>query len=156
MKLNKLFGEKSRLMIYLILFCFSFSAIAQETKNGTIISRPADGAYCEMNKVFLENIFREQKENNEKLFVIVGSGNNEKTNINRARLGSAKTFLIKFMKFSEESVIFAEEFKKNEVGAIQFYLGSKLFLIIEQPLNKISCFTCCEDFIPKKTRTRKK
>ena len=142
-------------MIYLMLFCFSFSAFAQETKNETIISKPSVGAFCELNKVFLEKLFIEQKKNNERIFVISNSGDKEKLNIRQFRLNSARTFLIRMMKFAEDNIVFAEDDARSEAGALRFYLGSRLFLVIEQPFNKISCFTCCENFIPKKTKTRK-
>lgn len=142
------------LTICLILLGFVIPSAAQE--NETIISRSSDGAFCELNKVYLEKLFLQQKETNEKLFVISAISKKEKQTLRSSRIYNANIFLTQIMKFDKNNVLFAENISNQEMGILEFYLGSKLFLVIEQPFNKIGCFTCCEEYTPKKARKRKK
>lgn len=141
--------------LILAILLFSSFALAQYKEGETIISRTYDGAYCEENRVYLEALFREQNINGEKLFVISRLGKIEQTKWVQTRLAFAKVYLTKIMPFDSEKSVFAIGEKTDSVGKLEFYLGSKLFLVIEQPKNKIGCFTCCEEYIPKGTKKKR-
>lgn len=142
------------LSICLISLSLSIPLIAQENENEAIISKPSDGAFCELNKVFLEKLFLEQRKNNEKLFVVSTLGRKEKPTLRHARIFNSNVFLIQVMNFDKDDALFTENIDLKKAGVLEFYLGSKLFLGIEQPFNKISCFTCCEEYVPKKAKRR--
>jgi hypothetical protein len=94
----------------------------------------------------------------ERLFVIARSGTGEtKSRITRNRLAYAKWFMLVRTGFNRQTSVFAEGEPIKGEGRIEFYIGSRLHLVILAPRNKIPNLTCCPDYIaPTKKKQKKK
>jgi hypothetical protein len=143
-------------ILFAAFWMLSYSVFSQYKEGETIISKTSEDAYCELNRVYFEALVREQSENSEKLFVISRLGKIEQTKWAHNRLAFAKAYLTQVMPFDEKKSVFAIGEKTDSVGKLEFYLGSKLFLVIEQPKNELGCFSCCEEYVPKKTKRKTK
>ena len=133
-----------RLSILVLFLCVNY-VFTQEKDIETIRSFPASGAYCELNSAYLDLLSNKQKESGERIFVISRLGKREKKSKNIERLTLVKHYLIERAGLEKERVVFAEGSKTNDLGKLEFYLGSKLFLIIEMSKNSVGCFGCCDD-----------
>ncbi|MCA1624339.1 MAG: hypothetical protein LC768_12070 [Acidobacteria bacterium] len=129
----------------LVLFLSVDYVFTQSRDIETIRSFPASGAYCELNSAYLDVLVNEQKKSGERIFVISRLGKGERTSLNDARLTGVKNYLVEKAAIEKERVVFAEGDRTNGVGILEFYLGSKLFLVIEKSQNNVGCLDCCEE-----------
>ena len=99
----------------------------------------------------------EAKESGERLFVVVRLGAGETSRrLNRARLYNTRQY-VSAKGFDQRTTVFAEGERVVGEGRIEFYLGSRLRLVVLAERNKMPNLTCCEDYFPpsKTTRQRK-
>lgn len=101
-------------------------------------------ARCELNNLYIEKLITNAIEKKERIFVISKLGKNEKFKINSLRLSYTLMVLTKIKKMEPELVITAIGDKTSEKnGKLEFYYGSKLFLVILIEPNKQVCLLCC-------------
>lgn len=92
----------------------------------------------------------------QRLFVIVRLGKGETNRkINRIRLSKTKSFML-LKGFDKATSVFAEGERVEDEGRIEFYIGSRLRLVILAKRNEMPYLTCCPDYIPPAKKRVKK
>jgi hypothetical protein len=133
------------------------SAIAHESSTGTQIIK-GDANSCELNSAYLDYMVMEQRAKGERIFVIARLGRGEvNRSLNHNRLEYARFYLLESGRTQKEKIVFAEGERINGEGRVEFYLGSRLFLVSLAERGKNVCLTCCDDYIPpRRNRSRKR
>ena len=133
------------------------SAVAQESSTETQVVK-GDANSCELNSAYLDYIVMEQRAKGERIYVIARLGRSEvNRSLNRARLEYARFYLLESGRTQKEKVVFAEGERIDGEGRVEFYLGSRLFLVSLAERGKNVCLTCCEDYIPpRRNRNRRR
>jgi hypothetical protein len=128
--------------------------MAQESPTETQIIK-GDANSCELNSLYLDMLTNEYRANNERVFVIarLGRGETSRALILR-RLDVSRMYLNGRIK--NDRILFAEGEKVKGEGRVEFYLGSKLFLVSLAERGRNVCLTCCDDYIPPTKRKRVK
>jgi hypothetical protein len=125
----------------------SETASAQNVAGETKVVE-ADNNSCELNSAYLDYLSQEARANGERVFVVARPGRGETSRpLSLARLNQARAFLILQRNLDPSRVVFAEGERAKDEGRLEFYLGSKLFLVSLAKQNKAVCLTCCEDYI---------
>ena len=121
---------------------------AQEQKSGTNIVK-GDANACELNSAHLDALTREARATSERVFVIARLGKRERSKaLNRRRLHMTRNYIITSGRLVKDNVVFAEGDQADTQGRLEFYLGSKLYLISLVEYGKDVCLTCCDDRAP--------
>ena len=130
------------------------SVTAQESPTETQIIK-GDANSCELNSLYLDMLTNEYRANNERVFVIarLGRGETSRALILR-RLDVSRMYLNGRIK--NDRILFAEGERVKGEGRVEFYLGSKLFLVSLAERGRNVCLTCCDDHIPPTKRKRVK
>ncbi len=119
-------------------------ATAQEASVTKIVR--ADANACETNGSYLDMLTNEARSRSQRVFVISRLGIGERRiSIGRRRLQMARNHLITSDRLQKEQVVFAEGERVQGEGRLEFYLGSRLFLISLAQRNGNVCLTCCND-----------
>jgi hypothetical protein len=96
----------------------------------------------------IDSMAAESRQSGERLFVIVRLGAGEKSRrLNLGRLYNTRTYL-SAKSFDQSAIVFAEGERINGEGRIEFYLGSRLRLVVLAKRNRMPNLTCCEDYFP--------
>jgi hypothetical protein len=132
-------------------------SVAQESPPETQVVE-GDANACELNSAYLDYMLMEQRARGERIFVIARLGRGEvNRSLNRRRLWSAGFYLLESGRTRKEQVVFAEGERVDGGGRVEFYLGSRLFLVSLAGRGKNVCLTCCEDYMPPKgNRSRRR
>lgn len=127
----------------------------------TVLEAQSDFPYkfidpaCEDVRSFMEIIAKESIKNKERIFVISSRGKNEKYKISKSRLDKVYyEFTVGLGVKSEEIVISTGPKNSTEKGKIEFYLGSKFYLILIPREGRNVCLTT-GDIDPSKIKTPK-
>lgn len=129
-----------------LLLLFPLSAVEAQTINEPRIVKSGSNS-CELNSLYLDSLAQDARPSNERVFVIARRGGKESSKyISRRRLELARLHLVVATdRFSSDRIVFAEGDTVNGEGRLEFYLGSKLYLISLAQRDKNICFTCCDD-----------
>lgn len=152
---------KHHCLLYLAFLLFLLAnhiTMRAQEKSETIIVKGDDNA-CELNSLYLDNLrMRFMSQDNQRVFVIARLGSKEtSTRLNRLRLNSVKIYTVVSGRFPKEMTIFAEGERAEGEGRIEFYLGSRLYLVALVAPGKNICLTCCDDsYVPSKNNRGKK
>ena len=153
----KLLNHVSMILAFAVC-CFMacvVSAIAQKPPSETQIIK-GDANSCELNSLYLDNLISEQRANGERIFAIARLGRGEvKRSLRLNRLEYARLYLIESGRTQKEKVVFAEGERVDGEGRVEFYPGSKLYLVSLAERGKNVCLTCCKDYIPPRRGRRK-
>jgi len=123
------------------------SKIEEATVTRTV---QADANACETNSSFLDALTKEARTSSERVFVISRLGAGEKrTIVSRSRLQMARNHLVTSGRLQKEQVVFAEGERVIDKGRLEFYIGSRLYLISLAQRNGDICLTCCNDRLRK-------
>lgn len=110
--------------------------IVESDSSGEISSREIDSMAVEAGQI------------GERLFVIVRLGTGETNRrLNFARLFNTRQYISQ-KSFDSRKTVFAEGERVEGEGRIEFYLGSRLRLVLLAQKNKMPNLTCCDDYIP--------
>ena len=133
------------------------SAIAHEPSTEMQIIK-GDANSCELNSAYLDYMVMEQRAKGERIFVIARLGQGEvNRSLNHNRLEYARFYLLESGRTQKEKIVFAEGERVNGEGRVEFYLGSRLFLVSLAERGKNVCLTCCDDYIPpRRNRSRRR
>lgn len=150
--------QRPNLILIAIAVCWLVAyepVIAQQPSTEPQIIK-GDANSCEANSSFLDALTNEHRSTNERVFVIARLGRGE---ANRAlslnRLERARWYLVEPGRIKSENVVFAEGARINGEGRVEFYLGSKLFLVSLAERGMNVCLTCCDDYVPTPRRKRR-
>ncbi|MBD0372564.1 MAG: hypothetical protein ICV60_17100 [Pyrinomonadaceae bacterium] len=141
---------------FVCLLYNSISLMAQTTSSGTITVESLGSG--EINSLHLDNlVFELRRSVAERLFVIARLGDGETfRRLNLARLDGARLYLVESGRIPKERIVFAEGERVKGEGRVEFYLGSRLYLVSLAGRGKNINFTCCGDYIPLSRGKRKK
>ena len=130
------------------------SAFSQSASDEPYIV-PSDSS-GEISSREIDSMAVEARQSGERLFVIVRLGEGETSRrLNLGRLYNTRSYL-SGKSFNPSTTIFAEGERVNGEGRIEFYLGSRLRLIVLAKRNKMPNLTCCEDYFPPAERKSKR
>lgn len=122
------------------------SASAQEAAAGPYVVE--SGSSGEVSSREIDGMASEARESGERLFVVVRPGAGETSRrLSRARLHNTRRHLSS-KGFGPRATVFAEGERVRGEGRIEFYLGSRLRLVVLARRNEMPNLTCCEDYIP--------
>lgn len=131
------------LLVLLLALCTG-TARAQQQGETQVVK--VGGNYCELNSLHLDYLVQEARAGTERIFVIARLGKKEKSRtLNRTRLDAARFHLILNRDLKEDSVILAEGERTDKEGRLEFYLGSRLYLVSMAAPGKNVCLSCCND-----------
>lgn len=123
-------------LVFLIVFPNEFKA--QTIKPFTVAA--LEDARCELNNRYIDMLISEVEKTNERVFVISHATKNEKAGVNYSRLIYTKTVLSKFKGLDERKITIATGDKTSaKEGNLEFWLGSKLFLVVSIFNNQQIC-----------------
>ena len=125
----------------LTIFGFEINAAGQTPQPKFTVESTVDA--CELNSFYLDELISEAKRSKEKIFIISKLSKKEKYGINWFRLQSAQDYITTREIPVEQIVIAVGQRVSKEPGRLEFYLGSKLFLLSEGKINKLICLVCC-------------
>jgi hypothetical protein len=132
----------------LLLLSYPSVARAQESGETKIVEGGING--CELNSAYLDALTQEARARSERVFVIARLGRGEKSTVlNRNRLHRVRNHLVVTGRLKKDRVVFAEGDRVDSEGRIEFYLGSRLYLVSLAKQGKDVCLTCCDDRFPK-------
>ena len=131
------------LFTVLTITIFVGSSFSQERNNEYIVS-PAVSSACENNRIYFDETLNEANSTKQKIFAIFRAGKNETEIINAKRLIYVKKFLQMRRDWNKSGIIYARGEKTGDEGKIEFYIGSKLYLVVTSPKNKTPCMDCCD------------
>jgi len=141
------------------VFCLSYavlsySALAQNPPSETQIVR-ADANACELNNLYIDYFAQDARSSGERVFVIarLGRGETSRT-INRDHLGYAR-FMLTNKDVRPERLVIAEGERVAGEGRVEFYLGSRLYLVSLAKRNEMVCLMCCNDRPEGRNRVRR-
>ena len=101
------------------------------------------GNNCESNLAILWDFIGEAERTGERIFVISRLGSGETSRyLTHRRLYNARTYIIP--RLNTGNAVFAEGEQVNGEGRVEFYLGSKLALIVSINRGGDLCVCCCE------------
>lgn len=131
-----------------ILFIFASTLLAasesifgQRSADEPEIIASRNSGNGEVTNVYIGMIIGESKSSKERLFVIARLGKGEKLRrINRGRLVKAQNHLQRIT--LDLPPIYAEGERVKGEGRVEFYLGSRLKLVVLAERNKMPLFTC--------------
>ena len=104
----------------------------------------------------IDIMIAEASASGERLFVVVRLGAGETSRrLNRARLYNTRQHL-SVKGFGPPPTVYAEGERVVGEGRIEFYLGSRLRLVVLAERNKMPNLTCCVDYFPPSKTTRKR
>ena len=96
----------------------------------------------------IDSIAVESRQSGERLFVIARLGAGEKSRrLNLGRLYNTRDYL-SGKSFDQSTIVFAEGERVNGEGRLEFYLGSRLRLVVLAKRNRMPNLTCCDDYFP--------
>ena len=102
----------------------------------------------EISSKEIDSMAQEARQSSDRLFVIVRLGAGETNRrLNFVRLFNTRQYISE-KSFDPMKTIFAEGEPIKGEGRIEFYLGSRLRLVLLAPRNKMPNLTCCEDYMP--------
>ena len=134
-----------RIILFLftiLLFVACKSASGQTASDKPIIITTKDYGRGEVTLAEIDNMVAYAQQNNERLFVVARLGSGEKSHqINQARLAGVRRELVN-RKF-ELPPVYAEGERVQGQGRVEFYVGSRLYMIVLAGRNKIPPFNCC-------------
>lgn len=134
---------------------FSHSTLAQDASNERHVVR-ADSSSCEVNGAFLDSLVQDARSGSERIFVIARLGDGESSRpLNRSRLEYSRFYISINKGLKSDKVVFAEGDRVNGEGRLEFYLGSKLYLVSLAKRNRMVCLTCCDDRPEERRNTRR-
>jgi hypothetical protein len=147
---------KPTLILIVTLTC-CLTAAGQTPSSETRVVK-GDANACELNSAYLDYMVRDQRANSERIFVISRLGRGEsKRSLSRGRLQYARFYLLESGRTQKEKVIFAEGDRVDGEGRVEFYLGSRLYLVSLAERGRNVCLTCCEDYVPpRKSRKQRR
>jgi hypothetical protein len=130
--------------------------MAQTHSSDTIIVESRGSG--ELNSLHLDNlVYGLRGSVAERLFVIARLGDGETARrLNLARLEGARFYLVESGRAQKERIVFAEGERVKGEGRVEFYLGSKLYLVSLAGRGKNINFTCCDDYFPPIRSKRKR
>lgn len=129
----------------LLLCVCSLATSAQEQESVARIVK-GDANACELNSAYLDALTQDARASSERIFVIARLGKRESSRtLNRRRLHRTRNHLVTSGRLAKGSVIFAEGDQAETKGRLEFYLGSKLYLVSLVEYGKDVCLTCCDD-----------
>lgn len=130
--------------------------MAQTSPGDTIIVEGRSSG--ELNSLHLDNLAYELRSSVAgRVFVIARLGDGETARwLNLARLEGARFYLVESGRTQKERIVFAEGERVKGEGRVEFYLGSRLYLVSLAGRGKAINFTCCDDYIPPGRSKRKR
>lgn len=129
-----------------ILFLSGDAAPAAAQEQPNTITVRGDANSCELNSLHLNSLVQEARANSERVFVIARLGRGERAALlNRLRLDMARFQLMQSGRLPKGAVIFAEGDSTDGEGRLEFYLGSRLYLVSLARRGENVCLTCCDD-----------
>jgi len=134
-------------LIFLVLFNLGVNVAGQIGKlEPDYTVEETDEAACELNSSYLDILLAKARNSNDRIFVISRLSKTESSKLNRIRLTNARLALTDGKGLSENQVITAigDRIVNGGRGRLEFYLGSRLFLVSKINKNKIACLTCCD------------
>lgn len=133
--------------ICLLFIGCSGTAVAQKQSGTQIVKGDANS--CELNSLHLDYLVQDARASSERVFVIGRLGKRETSRLlNRRRLHIARNHLVTSGRLNKDFVVFAEGDQSDKEGRLEFYLGSKLYLVSLIERGKDVCLTCCNDRFP--------
>lgn len=127
-------------LTFFCLFHFSQSIFGQDKPVYPYIAPSNDSG--EMASSFIDIMMAEAKERNERIFIIVRTGTNEKEIFTAHRLRSTKRHFL-YKKIDLKNFVFAQGERTKGKGRIEFYLGNELRLILLANRHRMPNLTCC-------------
>jgi hypothetical protein len=76
-----------------------------------------------------------------------GLGQEKSRRLNLGRLYNTRNYL-SGKSFDQSTIVFAEGERVNGEGRLEFYLGSRLRLVVLAKRNRMPNLTCCDDYFP--------
>jgi len=135
--------RKFLLLVLMTMFSATLSFSQEKNEEPTISE--ANSAACEGNSAHFAYIATEVSKSKERIFIIFRAGKGETETVNAKRLNYVKGFLQNFKSWRTFNTVYARGEKTNSEGKIEFYIGSKLFLVVVSPKNATPCLTCCDE-----------
>lgn len=145
----------------ILVFLASSLVVADFAFAQTVVDEPfivESNSSGESSSSIIDQMAVEAKQSGERLFVIVRLGTGETNRrLSFVRLYNTRQY-VSDKSFNPQKLVFAEGESIKGEGRIEFYLGSRLRLVLLAPRNKMPNLTCCEDYMPlvKKKPKRKK
>lgn len=138
-------GEGLRcLLMGCVLLLPQTGALAQQNSEPQhLVSRESKAA-CEMNNLYIDLLVGEAKKSKERIFIISRLGKGERAKLNWRRLGKAHFFLTDGKEIPSSQIVTAVGTTTRGIGQLEFYLGSKLFLVSEAKKGSDVCLNCCD------------
>lgn len=130
----------SRIVLLTLVFLFvSLNELKAQTNEPFTVSALED-ARCELNIRYIDMLISEVEKSNERIFVISHAAKNERVGVNRSRLIYTKTVISQFKGLAERKITIATGEKTSDrEGKLEFWLGSKLFLVVSISSNQQIC-----------------
>ena len=143
------------ILLFLCLFLVTENSFAQVSISTPQVVESGDSG--ELNSLYLDNLVSElHRSDVERIFVIGRLGRGEIVrSLNLNRLERARLYLIESGRTQRERVIFAEGERVDGEGRVEFYLGSRLYLISLARRGRNINFTCCDSYIPSRRNRRR-
>ena len=133
---------KNPMLTVLFIALFGIFAVGQtENKESAEFVIESKGQWCESNNVGLDILSVLLNENPAtKLFIIARAGTGEKASVIKRRLDETEYVVLGIKGFNEKRVIFATGDSIKGEGRLDFYLGSKLFMIVRMKKKDSVCY----------------
>ena len=128
--------------IVLLILAASIFVIAQKSSDSFNIVNAKSNA-CEQNSLEIDILGGDTSKTKERMFVIARAGRTETETVNLRRLQKLRQFLEERKGWKNLDVVYARGERMSVEGQIEFYVGSKLRLIIKAGLNHTPCMDCC-------------
>ena len=125
----------------LIAFFVLANTLSGQTSDAIQI-QTSKAADCEFNNLLLDTVIISSKKKGERLFIIARPGRNEGNRINVSRLGFTRSVISdakKGMPKSEITIATGEPSGETN-GKLEFWIGSKLHVVISTLRNKPVCY----------------
>ena len=126
-------------------------AVAQRNDKPDVVPSDDSG---EVTAAQIDNLANDAKITGERLFVIARLGTGETSQrLNYGRLFNTRNNIAP-KPFDQSSIVFASGDRVVGEGRIEFYLGSRLRLVVLAKRNKMPNLTCCRDYLPPRRKHR--
>jgi hypothetical protein len=133
-------------LLILIMLIPSISVSAQNADIEPIIVRGNIYSGCEENAATFDNLANILRSSDERLFIVVRLGRGEVSReLNRRRLHNVRTYFKDgWPNIDAGRFVFAEGDRIDDVGRVEFYVGSRLLLISLVRRRGDICVDCCD------------
>jgi hypothetical protein len=128
--------------LLLILF---FSVVAIGAAQTPVMTVESNASACEVNAASFDNLANILRSNDERLFIIARLGKGEwSRDLNRRRLSNVRAYFVTNWKIGVARFTFAAGSRVDGEGRVEFYVGSKLWLVSYVRPGRDICVDCCD------------